>query len=430
MARRSSHPISRRTFLKTSAKAAVVVAAPFVITRPGWAKTGPVKLGMIEVRSGPNKFIGDGRIAAAEFAVERVNAAGGLYGRKVELVVADSVFKPDVAIRRAKEMLGGEKVDFITGFGAAVGKAVAQVAYDHKKLFICTSIIPPEMMGSEFLPTTVNCALNYDVLARSAAVYCTKAPQAKKIYLLSEDASSGYSAGAAFKKHFEAGKRPEQSIVGAEYHPAFKVTDFAPYITKVMASGADTLFTTDFGIDLRLLLEQGHALGWKLKVVGLYLNSPDLARTAGKAMVGHVTTGINMITLDNPVNRELIKAWRARFPDAPVSHKYPDLATGMATGGFMWLLDVAAKAGSLESEAILKKWEGSKYQAPWGEVEMRACDHQMLSPCGLAELMEPKDIPEQMRFWDFPYIGPATLIAKELISIPPVETGNRRCAKA
>jgi hypothetical protein len=60
---------------------------------------------------------------------------------------------------------------------------------------------------------------------------------------------------------------------------------------------------------------------------------------------------------------------------------------------------------------------------------MRACDHQIQSGCGVAEIMKPADIPEALRFYpEFPYIGPATLIPTAQVSIPAAETGNKRCS--
>lgn len=239
------------------------------------------------------------------------------------------------------------------------------------------------------------------------------------------------SAGETFKRRFNSIKRAEQSIVGEEYHPTFRLQDFAPYITKVMASGADTLMTANFGPDLRLLMQQGHQLGWKVKVVGFYLNDATLTQALGDAAIGHVTTGVNMVTLPTPKNQELIPLWRKRYPDAPPFSRVPDLPTGQTLAGTMWMLDVLKKAGSTATDALIKAWEGDKTETLWGPAEMRACDHQLQSACGVAEIMKPADIPEAIRFYpEFPYIGPATTIAAADVSIPPAETGNKRCGAA
>lgn len=417
-----SQTINRRRLLVS-----VAVAAPAILTRPGWAQTAPIKIGYIEPRGGPNKYIGDSRLAAAEFAIERTNAAGGLLGREIELVVADSELKPDVATRRANDMILGDKVDVLCAFGGAVAKVVAQIAANNNRIFFSTSTLPTEMTGAEFLPTTFSLAFNSEMLAQSVAAYVAKEKLAK-IYVLCQDYASGRSAAGTFKKRFAQLKRADQAIVGEEYHPPFRVNDFAPYITKIMASGADTLMTANFGPDLRLLMQQGHQLGWKVKVIGFYLNDSTLTSVLGDAAVGHVTTGVNMATLDTPLNRELTRAWRTRYPDAPLAHRVPDLQTGQSLAGNMWLLDVIKKAGSMDTDALVKAWEGDKREVLWGPAEMRTCDHQLQSDCGVATIMKPADIPEAIRFFpDFPYIGAAARIATEAITIAPGETGNKRC---
>ena len=81
-------------------------------------------------------------------------------------------------------------------------------------------------------------------------------------------------------------------------------------------------------------------------------------------------------------------------------------------------------------DKIIKAWEGAKFKAVWGEVEMRACDHQIQTPGFVSEILEPDKIPADIRFFgnDFPYIGKPTRISMQDMSVPPKETGNKRCA--
>ena len=417
--------LDRRRLFTTMATTCIF--APAILSRPGWAQTSPIKLGFLETLAGPNKYIGDSRMAAANFAIERVNAAGGLLGRKVEAVAADSEFKPDVASRRANDMILGDKVDAICAFGGAIAKVVAQIANSNQKIFFSTSTLPSEMTGAEFVPTTFSLAFNSEMLAQTVAAHVAK-DKATSVFILCQDYASGRSAAQAFKARFAKVKRADQNIVGEEFHPPFRVNDFAPYITKIMASGAEILMTANFGPDLSLLMRQGYQLGWKVKVVGFYLNDPTLTSVLGDAAVGHQTVGVNMVTLDTPLNKELTKAWRARYPDAPIAWRVPDLQTGQSLAGVSWLLDAIKKAGSTDTEAIIKAWQGDRREILWGPAEMRACDHQLQSGCGIATVQKPTDIPEAIRFFpDFPYIGPAALIPQELVSVAAADTKNNRC---
>ena len=118
-----SDRLSRRRLLtRAPQRPACSPTAPAVVVRPGFAQTGPIRIGVLEPRSGPVKYVGDKHVAALGYAVEQVNAAGGLLGRKLEIVVADSEMKGDVATRRANDLIFSEKVDFLTGLGSIGGQ--------------------------------------------------------------------------------------------------------------------------------------------------------------------------------------------------------------------------------------------------------------------------------------------------------------------
>jgi hypothetical protein len=78
---------------------------------------------------------------------------------------------------------------------------------------------------------------------------------------------------------------------------------------------------------------------------------------------------------------------------------------------------------------VIKAWEGARFKTAWGEVEMRACDHQMLTPGYVAEVQEPEQIPADIRYYgaEFPYIGRATFVPKDDMTVPATDSGNKRC---
>jgi branched-chain amino acid transport system substrate-binding protein len=424
--------VSRRRFLQTAAAGAAL--APFVVTRPGWTQTGPIKIGLLEPLSGPVAYIGESNVAGFRYGADRVNAGGGVLGRKIEVVPADSELKPDVATRRANDLVLGDKVDFLAvNTGSNIAKAVSQVASQAKKVFFSTGTEASELTGEEFFDTTFRCCLNTDMHSAQIAIYFAKlAPQKyTKFYLLNQDYNFGRAAADGFKKKFNKIKTANQTIVGDEYHPLQKVQDFGPYVTKIMASGAEVVMTGDWGQDLRLFLQQGAALGWKVKVGNYFLDDPNVMQAVGKSALGQITADAYLCTVDTKENRAFIKDWRAKHPTAPISYRFPTLTVARCANAVMWLGDVLKRAGGLETDKVVKAWEGSKFKTVWGvEVEMRACDHQMLTQGYVAEVMEPAKIPADFRYFgnDFPYIGPATLIPKDEMTVPPKETGNKRCA--
>ena len=228
-------------------------------------------------------------VHAARFAADKLNKAGGVLGRKVEIVSADSELKPDVATRRANHLLLGDKVDVLAmGTGSAVAKAVSQVANQNRKIFIS--------YGTE-------------------------------------------------------------------------------------------------------------------------------------AAVGHITADAYHITIDTPENKAYLQEWRKFYPSAPLSYKYPDFVVTRAVNAIPWIGDVINRSGSLDTDKLIKTWEGAKFKAVWGEVEMRACDHQMQTPGFVSQVLEPDQIPSDVRYWgnEFPYIGKPARITMQDTTVPPKETGNKRC---
>jgi branched-chain amino acid transport system substrate-binding protein len=422
--------LSRRTFIARAA--ATAAAGPFVITRPGWSQTGPIKIGVVEALSGPVKYLADSFVAAARFAAGEVNKNGGVLGRELEIVPADSELKADVATRRANDLVFAEKVDLLgVGTSSLVGKAVSQVAHQQKKLFVGYATIAAELTGAEFFPTTFRTCLNTDQHAALLAVYFARlAPQKyTKFYLFNPDYNFGHAAAAGFKKKFSRVRTAEQQIVGEEYHPLQKTQDFGPYVTKMMASGAEVVVAGSWGQDLRLLLTQGAGLGWKVKVGSYVLDDAGVLQGVGSAAIGHVTANGYLVTVDTPENKEFLRAWRATYPDAPIGYRCPFGLVGIAAWSVMWAADVIRRAGSVETEALIKAWEGARFRTAWADVEMRACDHQVLMPGFVGELTEPEKIPPSIRFFpEMPYLGRPTMIAREEITVPPRETGNPRCA--
>ena len=427
-----SKRISRRSFLKGAAVTGAAAIGPWVITRPGWSQTGPIKIGITEPLSGPVTYVGENFTAAAKFAAYKLNQAGGVLWRQVEIVPADSELKPDVATRRANDLLFGEKVDILAmGTGSSIAKAVSQVANQNRKIFISYSTEAAEFTGEEFFDTSFRCCLNTDMHSGMLAVYFAKtAPQKPtKLYLLNQDYNFGRACADGFKKSFNRVKGPNQTIVGEEYHPLQKVQDFAPYITKIMASGAEVVVTGDWGQDLRLLLQQGKALGWKVKTGEYFLDDPVVLQAVKDAAVGHITADAYHLTIDTPQNKAYIDEWRKHYPNAPISYKYPEDALTRCVNAILWAGDVINRAGSLDTDKLIKTWEGAKFKAIWGEVEMRACDHQMQTSGCVSEILEPDKIPADVRYFgsEFPHIGRPTRISMHDMSVPPKETGNKRC---
>jgi branched-chain amino acid transport system substrate-binding protein len=124
--------------------------------------------------------------------------------------------------------------------------------------------------------------------------------------IVCQDYAFGREAAEGFKKKLKA--IPGSQVLGEEFHP-IGLKDFAPYISKVMASGAEVVLTGNFGVDLDNLIKTGASLGWKCITGNYFLNDPLRMQVVKDAAIGSVTADSYMITIDTPENKEFVKDW-------------------------------------------------------------------------------------------------------------------------
>lgn len=378
----------------------------------------PIKMLALDPLSGVMKDIGDRYHLGIKFAVEEVNAAGGILGRPIKMFLDDSQLKPDIAARKVSRYITEEKVEFImTGTGTHVAKAMAQVAEKEKVIMLNYGAAGDELTGKDFTPYQFRVALSTGQQSGALAAYFAGTPY-KKYYIICQDYAFGHDVAEAFKKSMKKFK-PDWQLLGEDYHPV-GTKDMGPYISKVISSGAEVLITGNWGADLLVLLKQGKDLGLKTKVGSYYLSDPFSLPAIGEAAVGNITVEIYMLTEDTPQNKAFIERWQKRKMDP--DHPYPTWLIGKSYQGLMFMMEAIKKAKSTKAEEVIKAWEGMSYDALIGRMVMRTCDHQIVTPIPIAEVL-----PGPGPYYKFPFVGKPNMIPAEKGAIPPAETGNPRC---
>jgi branched-chain amino acid transport system substrate-binding protein len=134
MSGKSRTLITRRTALLAGAGA---IAAPFVITTPGFGQTGPIKLaGLVSLTGSGSPFGPNSRIAH-QAVVDQVNAAGGLLGRKLEYIAEDDQTNAEAGVRGARKLIDVDKVQAIMSvWASAVGSAVLPLCWENKVMLL------------------------------------------------------------------------------------------------------------------------------------------------------------------------------------------------------------------------------------------------------------------------------------------------------
>jgi branched-chain amino acid transport system substrate-binding protein len=391
----------------------VVACVMLALSSSGWAAERPIRILVLEGLSGPAKDIGERVVLGSKFAVEEVNAQGGVNGRKVELIAEDNQGKPDVGARKAQKYLLEGNIDMISIFaGTNIVKAVAQAIGDTKILFLAGTQ-GDDVTGKDFTYNMFRPYWNVSMFARGVVEYMAKHKKMKTFYLLNQDYSLGRDAAAAYKREI-ARQIPDGKIVGEDYFPLF-TKDLSSFLTKVKASGAEAILTTAWGSDVYLLLKQRQELGVKAPIVCYALSDPFTISAAPESALGTIASDGYAITIDTKENKDFIKRWQEKHKGGEYAN--PDLHTVRGYMGTKLALEAAKKANSMQVDKIMPVLEGFRTKMPIGEVSIRPCDHQIQMPMVVVEVVSTK----------YPYIGPATILPASTVSVEESATGNQRC---
>lgn len=381
---------------------AVVGTAVLVTTAEAAADAGaqsspapagkPVQLALIEGMSGPFANAGAAVERNLRFGVEQVNARGGVRladgAHPLELVVLDSKGSTDEALvqlraaadRHIGYILQGNSSAVAAALLGAIGKQNSREP-DNQEVFLNYSADDPALTnaGCSFwhFRFDAHAGMRMDALAD----VIQHDPSVRKVYLLNQDYSFGHDVSALARSALAA-KRPDIAIVGDEFHPIGRVKDFAPYIAKIRASGADAVITGNWGNDLTLLVKAAREQGLDTKFYTFYGNSLGAPAALGEAGVKRVIAVADWHpNAGGAASDAWYKAFRARYPAA--QDDYPVLRMELLVE---MLAAAMNKAGSAQPEAVAKALEGMKFDNGFHPSWMRADDHQMIQPLYVMEM--------------------------------------------
>jgi len=371
----------------------------------------PIYIGFNDVRSGAFKSNGDKFLQGIEVAVKEINKAGGLLGRPLELVIEDNQMKPEIAVQKLRKLIQSDKCEAIfQGSSSAVALSICQAIPRYKKIYVPVAAFAMDLTGQNFSPYIFRTDANVAILSKTMAMYVGKQKNLKKVYMVNMDYSFGHDV-ANFYERFIKEIAPDTQILGKDFHPMFN-KDFAPYISKVKASGADYLLTCNWGTDLIQLLIQGRSLGMKIPVAGiLQADINTLAALPGEEAVGNFAVASFVPGLDNPEAKKLEESFYEKSGVWPVEQIW------YAYKGVVLWAEAVKKAGSIDTDKVIKAFEGMKWNGPTGTVTMRAQDHQLMQPMIAAQVVK------KTKYYDFPYLKPLQVIPADQLEYKPEDFG-------
>jgi branched-chain amino acid transport system substrate-binding protein len=374
----------------------------------------PIYIGLNETRSGPFKMTGDRSVLGMEVAVKEINQAGGLLGRPVKLVIEDNQMKPEIAVQKLKKMILEDKCEVMcTVTSSSITLAISQAMPRYKKIFLAPATFAMDLTGKNFHPYVFRTDTNAAMHTKSMALYIGKQRREfKKVYMLNQDYSFGHDI-ANFYERFIKEIAPDTQILGRDFHPMFN-KDFGPYISKIKASGADYLLTGNWGPDIIQLFIQSRGLGLKIPFAGILIADPSgLAAMPGDEAVGSLTVTSFFPGFETPEAKKFEDSFHEKS-----GGNWPFEQTWMIYKAMMMYAEAVKKAGSIDTEKVIKAFEGLKWNGPTGTVTMRAKDHQAIQPMIICEVVKQKT-----KYFDFPYFKSLQVIPPEQLEYNPEEFG-------
>ncbi len=306
-----------------------------------------------------------------QLAVEEINAAGGLLGRKVEVIARDDAGKPEDALRHAIELTSQEKVDILAGgFLSNVGLALADHAAKNKRLFVASEPLTDAIVWDKGNRYTFRLRASTYMQAAMLVEEAAKLP-AKRWATLAPNYEYGQSAVASFKELLKA-KRPDVEFVGEQW-PALGKIDAGSSLSALMQSKPDAIFNVTFGADLAKLVREGNqrSIFPKVPVVSMLSGEPEyLEVLKDETPKGWIVTGYPWDQIDTKEHASFAANYYKKFKENPKLGSVVGYATMQA------IFAGIKKAGSTDNEKLIVAMRGLKFSTPFGPAEFRAIDQQ------------------------------------------------------
>jgi branched-chain amino acid transport system substrate-binding protein len=346
----------------------------------------PVSLALIEGLSGPFANTGEAVYRNLVWAVQRVNARGGVKTaaglRPLALQRYDSKGQSEEALSVFRSALDEGAQFVLQGNSSANAAALLDAINKHNErepakrvLFLNYAAVDPALTNEKcsFWHFRFDAHADMRMGALMQVLQQDKAVHA--VYLIGQD----YSFGQAVLREarLQLGlQRPDVKVVGDELHPVGRVKDFLPYAAKIKASGAQAVITGNWGNDLTLLVKAAREAGYTGKFYTFYGNALGAPAALGEAGVGKVLAVAEWLpNVPGKASEEFVQSFRQRFPKP--ADDYLHLRMQMMIEA---LVQAIEKAGNSEPQAVALQLENAQVQMAGQTGRMRAADHQFQQP--------------------------------------------------
>ena len=365
------------------------------------AQAKPVKLALIESLSGPFANTGEAVYRNIYWAMERVNARGGVQlpassggPRPLVLERYDSKGQNEEALSALRAAIDDGAQVILQGNSSSTAAVLIEAINKHNErepnkrvLFLNYSAVDPILTNEKCSFWHFRFDAHADMRMAALMEVMREDKALKSVYLIGQDYSFGQAVLREAKKQLAA-QRPDVAVVGEELHPIGRVKDFAPYAVKIKTSGAQAVVTGNWGNDLTLLVKAARDVGYEGSFYTFYGNALGAPAAIGDAGIGKVVAVADWLpNVPGAQSEAFYQSFRTRFPKPQDDYVHMRMQLMVEA-----LAQSIERAGSTDVVAVARQMESANVQLAGQGGTMRAADHQFQQALALG-VMDKKGAP-------------------------------------
>lgn len=327
-------------------RVSLVMLAVCLLVAPAARAADTIKIGLLAPLTGAAAADGQSVQNSVKLAVERVNAEGGVLGKKVEVITYDDRADAKDAVALSRKLIEQDKVVAVVGGSYSTPmRAVAPIFQEEKIPFVAAYAVHPDItkagnycFRNGFLGT---------VEGKAAAYAGVKMLKAKKIALLVSDNDFGRTLSEGFKYYIDKKAKGAAAIISQQAYP-FQEKDFRAYLSKIKQENPDLIFISGYYFQTGPAVKQAREMGIKAHIMGEEgADSPKFLEIAGpQAAEGFViVTNLNRDD-KRPEVKKFLTTYEQRFKIQP------DMVGASAYDAFMIIVDGIKRSKSDKGDQI------------------------------------------------------------------------------
>jgi branched-chain amino acid transport system substrate-binding protein len=322
-----------------------------------------------------------------ELALEEINKAGGVGGRKLEVVSREDGGNPGDAVRAAEELIARENVSVLMGtFASHIGLAVSNLANQRKIVFIAAEPLTDKIVWENGNRYTFR--LRPSTYMQVAMLIPDAAKLKKQRWaIVYPNYEYGQSATASFKKLLAKAQPGVQFVT--EQAPALGKIEAGAVVQALADSKPDAIFSSLFGADLQKFVREGTTRGLfkNMTVFNLLAGEPEyLDPLKDETPEGWWVTGYPWSEIKTASHQKFLAAYQAKWKD------YPRLGSVVGYSTMYTVANGVKKAGSTDPEKLIAALKGLEMDTPIGPIVYRAVDHQSTMGAYVGQLAKKKGV--------------------------------------